>query len=348
MLIAVTGAAGFVGRALVKDLSARGLPVRGLARTRNALSCASHANFESVIVGDIHAGTDWSHSLRDVDCVIHCAARAHILHETASNALAAYRIVNVAGTRHLAEQAATCGVKRLVYLSSVAACVSSAARIRSLAPTGSRVYRVPSLIRKVHGEKTEEGSRFARDDKPMPEDAYGVSKWEAEQALRDVSARTGLEVVIVRPPLVYGPGAKGNFRRLLGLAASGAPLPFGAVCNRRSLAGLANLVDLLIRCVDHPAAAGRTFLVSDGHDLSTPALIRGLRRALGKSPRLLPVPPSILRLAGRITGKAAEVERLIGSLQVDITHTREILGWTPPVSVDEGLRQTAQWYLSQP
>ena len=319
MLIAVTGAAGFVGCALVKDLSARGLPVRGLARTRNALSCASHSNFESVIVGDIHAGTDWSHSLRDVDCVIHCAARAHILPEVGSNALAAYRIVNVAGTRHLAEQAAACGVKRLVYLSSV----------------------------KVHGEKTEEGSRFAQDDKPMPEDAYGVSKWEAEQALRDVSARTGLEVVIVRPPLVYGPGVKGNFRRLLELAASGAPLPFGAVCNRRSLAGLANLVDLLIRCVDHPAAAGQTFLVSDDHDLSTPALVRGLRRALGKSPRLLPVPPPILRLAGRITGKAAEVERLIGSLQVDITHTREVLGWTPPVSVDAGLRQTAQWYLSQ-
>lgn len=320
MLIAVTGAAGFVGCALVKALSTRGLPVRGLVRTRNSLSCSSHSNFENFIVGDIHAGTDWSHSLRDVDCVIHCAARAHILREVASNPLAAYRIVNVAGTRHLAEQAATFGVKRLVYLSSV----------------------------KVHGEKTEAGSRFAHNDKPMPEDAYGVSKWEAEQALREVSARTGLEIVIVRPPLVYGPEVKGNFRRLLGLAASGAPLPFGAVCNRRSLAGLANLVDLLIRCVDHPAAAGQTLLVSDDHDLSTPALIRGLRRALGKSPRLLPVPPSILRLAGRITGKAAEVERLIGSLQVDITHTREVLGWTPPVSVDEGLRQTAKWYLSQP
>lgn len=320
MLIAVTGAAGFVGCALVKALSTRGLPVRGLIRTRNSLSCPSHSNFENFIVGDIHAGTDWSHSLRDVDCVIHCAARAHILREVASNPLEAYRIVNVAGTRHLAEQAATFGVKRLVYLSSV----------------------------KAHGEKTEAGSRFARDDKPMPEDAYGVSKWEAEQALREVSARTGLEIVIVRPPLVYGPGVKGNFRRLLGLAASGAPLPFGAVCNRRSLAGLANLVDLLIRCVDHPAAAGQTLLVSDDHDLSTPALIRGLRRALGTSPRLLPVPPSILRLAGRITGKAAEVERLIGSLQVDITHTREVLGWTPPVSVDEGLRQTAKWYLSQP
>lgn len=310
MLIAVTGAAGFIGCALVKALSARGLSARGLVRSRNSLSCSSDTNVENFIVGDIHAGTDWSPGLSDADCVIHCAARAHIMRETASNALEAYRAVNVAGTHHLAEQAAALGVKRLVCLSSV-------------------------------------GARFAHNDKPMPEDAYGISKWEAEQALREVSARTGLEIVIVRPPLVYGPGVKGNFRRLLRLAASGAPLPLGAVRNQRSLAGLDNLVDLLIRCVDHPAAAGQTFLVSDDHDLSTPALIRRLTRALGKSPRLLPVPPSVLRLAGRITGRAAEVERLIGSLQVDITHTREVLGWVPPVSVDEGLRTTAEWYLNR-
>ena len=318
MLIAVTGAAGFIGGALVKALSTRGLPARGLVRSRNSLSRSSNPH-ENFIVGDIHAGTDWSHGLSDVDCVIHCAARAHIMRETASNALAAYRAVNVAGTRHLAEQAAALDVKRLVYLSSV----------------------------KVNGENTEAGARFAHNDKPMPEDAYGISKREAEQALREVSARTGLEVVIVRPPLVYGPGAKGNFRRLLRLAASGVPLPLGAIRNQRSLVGLDNLVDLLIRCVDHSAAVGQTFLVSDDHDLSTPALIRGLRRALGKSPRLLPVPPSVLRLAGRITGRAAEVERLIGSLQVHITHTREVLGWTPPVSVDEGLRTTAKWYLNR-
>ena len=317
MSIAVTGAAGFIGCALVKALSARGLPARGLVRSRNSLSCSSNPH-ENFIAGDIHTETDWSPGLSGVDCVIHCAARAHIMRETASNALEAYRAVNVAGTRHLAEQAAALGVKRLVCLSSV----------------------------KVNGENTAAGSRFAHNDKPMPEDAYGVSKWEAEQALREVSARTGLEVVIVRPPLVYGPGVKGNFRRLLQLAASGAPLPLGAVRNQRSLAGLDNLVDLLIRCVDHSAAAGQTFLVSDGHDLSTPALIRGLRRALGQSPRLLPV-PSVLRLAGKITGRAAEVERLIGSLQVDITHTREVLGWTPPVSVDEGLRATAEWYLNR-
>ena len=319
MLIAVTGAAGFIGCALVKALSARGLPVRGLVRSRNSLSCSSDTNVENFIVGDIHADTDWSPGLSDADCVIHCAARAHIMRETASNALEAYRAVNVAGTHHLAEQAAALGVKRLVCLSSV----------------------------KVNGENTEAGARFAHNDKPMPEDAYGISKWEAEQALWEVSARTGLEIVIVRPPLVYGPGVKGNFRRLLRLAASGAPLPLGAVRNQRSLAGLDNLVDLLIRCADHPAAAGQTFLVSDGHDLSTPALIRRLTRALGQAPRLLPVPPSVLRLAGRITGRAAEVERLIGSLQVDITHTREVLGWAPPVSVDEGLRATAEWYLNR-
>ena len=241
------------------------------------------------------------------------------MRETVSDALEAYRVVNVEGTRNLAEQAAALGVKRLVYLSSI----------------------------KVNGERTEVGSRFARVDEPLPEDPYGISKWEAEQALWDVSARTGLEVVVVRPPLVYGLGVKGNFRRLLRLVASGVPLPLGAVCNRRSLVGLDNLVDLLIRCVDHPAAAGQTFLISDNHDLSTLTLIRGLARTLGKSPRLLPVPLSILRLAGSITGKAAEVERLIGSLQVDITHTREVLGWTPPMSVDEGLRKTAEWYLSQ-
>ncbi len=241
------------------------------------------------------------------------------MRETASDALQAYRVVNVAGTRNLAEQAAALGVKRLVYLSSI----------------------------KVNGERTEGESRFARNDEPLPEDPYGISKWEAEQALWDVSARTGLEVVVVRPPLVYGPGVKGNFWRLLRLVASGVPLPLGAVCNRRSLVGLDNLVDLLTRCVDHPAAAGQTFLVSDNHDLSTPALICRLARALGKSPRLLPVPPSMLRLAGSITGKAAEVERLIGSLQVDITHTREVLNWIPPMSVDEGLRKTAEWYLSQ-
>ena len=319
MLIAVTGAYGFIGCALYEELFIRGYRVHRLVRTRKPLASASNVHTEDFIVGNIHAQTDWSNALSNIDCVIHCAARAHIMRETESDALEAYRVVNVEGTRNLAEQAVNSGVRRLVFLSSIG----------------------------VNGIFTDGSCRFAHHDCPKPLENYAISKWEAEQALWDVSARTGLEVVVVRPPLVYGPGAKGNFRRLLRLVASGMPLPLGAVCNRRSLVGLDNLVNLLTRCVDHPAAAGQTFLVSDNHDLSTPDLIRRLARALGKSPRLLPVPPSILRLAGSITGKAAEVERLIGSLQVDITHTREVLGWTPPMSVDEGLRKTAEWYLSQ-
>ena len=169
-----------------------------------------------------------------------------------------------------------------------------------------------------------------------------MSKWEAEQALWDVSVKTGLEVVVVRPPLVYGPGAKGNLARLLKLVRSGLPLPLGAVQNKRSLIGLDNLVDLIIRCADHPAAAGQTFLVSDGEDLSTPDLLRHMAEAMGRSARLLPVPVPLLRLAGSALGKRAEIDRLVGSLQIDSSHTRRVLGWTPPVSVQEGIRRMVQ------
>jgi len=262
-------------------------------------------------VGEINSRTDWSAALAGVDCMIHCAARAHVMHETESDALAAYRAVNVDGSRQLAAQAAAAGVRRLVYLSSV----------------------------KVNGEQTAPGAPFSFAGAPAPEDAYGISKWEAEQALWDVSAKTGLEVVVVRPPLVYGPGVKGNLARLLRLARSGLPLPLGAVQNKRSLIGLDNLVDLLIRCVDHPAAAGETFLVSDGEDLSTPDLLRHMAAAMGRSPRLVPVPLPLLRLAGSALGKRAEIDRLVGSLQIDSCHTRQVLGWTPPVSVEEGIRR---------
>lgn len=195
---------------------------------------------------------------------------------------------------------------------------------------------------KVNGERTALGVPFSFSDTPAPEDAYGTSKWEAEQALWDISARTGLEVVVVRPPLVYGPGVKGNLARLLKLVRSGLPLPLGAVQNKRSLIGLNNLVDLLIRCVDHPAAAGRTFLVADGEDLSTPDLLRHMAAAMGRSARLVPVPVPLLRLAGSALGKRAEIDRLVGSLQIDSSHTRRVLGWTPPVSVEEGIRRMVQ------
>jgi nucleoside-diphosphate-sugar epimerase len=236
------------------------------------------------------------------------------MHETAGDALAAYRAVNVDGSRRLAEQAAIAGVRRLVYLSSV----------------------------KVNGEQTLLGAPFLFSNTPAPRDAYGTSKWEAEQGLWEISAKTGLEVVVVRPPLVYGPGVKGNLARLLKLVRLGLPLPFSAVQNMRSLIGLDNLVDLLIRCIDHPAAAGQTFLVSDGEDLSTPDLIRQMAAAMNRSPRLFPLPISLLRLAGSAFGKRAEIDRLVGSLQIDSSHTRRVLGWTPPVSVEEGVRRMVQ------
>ena len=278
-VVAVTGASGFVGAALCGELHARGFAVRGTVRSLHSSFSAS--GVEPVEVANLDAATDWSSALVGVDCVIHCAARAHVMHETEADALAAYRSVNVDGSRRLAEQAAVAGVRRLVYLSSI----------------------------KVNGEQTALGAPLLFSDAPAPEDPYGVSKWEAEQALWVAAANTGMEVVVVRSPLVYGPGAKGNLVRLLKLVRSGVPLPVGAMQNQRSLVGLDNLVDLLIRCVDHPAAAGQTFLVSDGQDLSTPELIRSMASAMDKSPRLIPVPVPLLCLAGRMTGKAAEVDR---------------------------------------
>ena len=314
VLVAVTGVTGFVGQSLGREIASRAFGLRAVVRTVNHASELSYSNSDYIGVGDIYSHTDWSIALTGVDCVIHCAARAHVMHETAGDALAAYRAVNVNGSRRLAEQAAAAGVRRLVYLSSI----------------------------KVNGEKTAHGVPFVFSDAPAPEDAYGSSKWEAEQAIWEISAKTGLEVVVVRPPLVYGPGVKGNLARLLKLVRLGLPLPLGAVQNKRSLIGLDNLVDLLIRCVDHPAAAGQTFLVSDGEDLSTPDLIRHMAGAMGRSAWLFPVPVSVLRLAGSALGKRAEIDRLVGSLQIDSSHTRRVLGWTPPVSVQEGIRRMVQ------
>jgi nucleoside-diphosphate-sugar epimerase len=272
---------------------------------------------ETVAVGDIGAETDWSAALAGVDCVIHCAARAHVLKERAVNPLAAFRVVNVVGTRKLAEKAATMGVRRLIFLSSIG----------------------------VLGVNTNGREPFSIADSPAPRENYGISKWEAEETLWQVAAQTDLEVVVIRPPLVYGPGVRANFLRLLQLVKCGLPLPLGAVDNLRSLVSLDNLVDLLIRCVDHPSAAGHTFLVSDDHDISTPELIFNLADLMGRKARLLPVPPRMLRLGGRLLGRLPEIERLIGSLQVNILHTRERLNWTPPMSVEEGLYRTVRAFL---
>lgn len=257
---------------------------------------------------------DWFDALTGTQAILHLAARAHILHDEAADPLAAYRAVNTAGTLRLAEQAAAAGVRRFVFVSTV----------------------------KVHGESSPPGRPFDETMAPVPEGPYAVSKLEAEQGLAALAARTGMEVVVVRPPLVYGPGVKANFAAMARAVDRGWPLPLGAIDNRRSLIGVDNLVDLLLRCLDHPAAANQAFLASDGEDLSTPEMLRRLGTALGRPARLLPVPQTLLRAGGALLGRGPAVDRLCGSLQVDITKARTLLGWSPPVSVDEGLRRTVE------
>lgn len=304
--VAVTGANGFVGSALVETLVRGGVQARGLVRSASQRG--------QVTIGDIHGQTDWGAALQGVDVVIHCAARVHVMVESEREPIAAFRRINTDGSRRLAEEAARMGVQRIVYVSSI----------------------------KVYGETTPMTPRgpehFRFDDAPSPVDPYGVSKWEAEQAIMEVADRTGLEFVIVRPPLVYGPGVGGNFARLVQLVRRGVPIPFGRVRNYRSLVARQNLVDLLAKCASHPCAPGRVFLVSDDEDVSTPDLVRRIASAMGQPSRLIPVPVWFLRTIGRLTGRSAEVERLLDSLTVDIQATRDILGWDPPVTLDEGIR----------
>lgn len=265
-------------------------------------------------MGELGPGTAWTDALRGVDVVFHLAARVHQLEDTAADPAAEYRRVNAAGTEHLARCAAARGVRRMVLVSSV----------------------------KVNGESREQPYRD--DEAPAPADPYGVSKLEAEQALARVARATGLEAVVLRPPLVYGPGVKANVLRLLRAVDSGLPLPLGGVRNRRSLVFSGNLVDALVACGTHPGAPGHTYLVSDGEDVSTPGLIRAIAAALGRSARLVPVPFPLLRAAGAILGKGAAVERLGGSLMVDSSGIRRELGWAPPFTLREGLERTAAWY----
>ncbi|MCU7904618.1 MAG: SDR family oxidoreductase [Candidatus Thiodiazotropha sp. (ex Epidulcina cf. delphinae)] len=300
----VTGANGFVGRRLCRYLLSRGRTVRGAFRRYSPdwVLC------EPVAIGGVDGDTDWKTALEGVDTVIHLAARVHVMQESEADPLAAFRRVNVAGSAALARQAAVAGVRRLIYLSSI----------------------------KVNGERTA-GTPFRADDPPRPEDPYGQSKWEAELALKQIAAETGLELVIIRPVLIYGGGVKGNLQRLIGLIRRGLPLPLARVNNRRSLLSIRNLLDFLDCCIDHPTAAGEVFLLADGSDLSTPQLLRKLAGAMGLSVRLIPVPVGLLRFAGRLTGRSAVIERLTGDLQVDIEKNRELLGWLPVIDVDEAL-----------
>jgi UDP-glucose 4-epimerase len=308
--VLVTGATGFVGSVLCELLAKAGYVVRAALRSERSLpGCIA----EKVVTGDIGAAADLGAALAGVDAVIHAAARTHVLHDSPRNAELCRR-VNARGTVLLAQAAARAGVRRFVYLSSV----------------------------KVNGEETARA--YSADDKPCPQGAYAVSKWLGEKGLQEVAATTGLQAAIVRPPLVYGPGVGANFLRLLRWVDGGWPLPLGGICNRRSLVSVWNLCDLLGRALTHPAAAGRVWMVSDGDDLSTVELIGRLATLMGRRVRLLPVPAGALRALAAVMGRAAEIDRLCGSLQVDIAPTRRALEWTPPVPLAEGLARTVDWY----
>lgn len=294
MRVVLTGASGFIGKALHSTLQQSGYSV--VAAPRLPCPAEQMKQFASGL---------------PLNAVIHLAARVHVMHDTAADPLTAFREVNLDSTLQLAAQAAAAGVKRFVFISSV----------------------------KVNGEATAVDHPFTERDAAAPQDPYAISKWEAEQGLRQIAASTGMEVVIIRPPLVYGPGVKANFAALMRAVQRGWPLPLGAVHNLRSLVGLDNLVDFIIACVSHPAAANQTFLVSDGADISTPDLVRAMARAAGRPARLLPVPVSVLASLASLLGKRAAVDRLCSNLQLDISKARHVLQWTPPITPDEGLRR---------
>lgn len=308
--VLITGASGFVGARLLRQLREAGVEATGVSRSPapdgELLQCPA-----------LGPDADWMPLLDGVSSVVHCAARVHVMADQEADPLHAYRQANTDGTLTLARQAAEAGVRRFVFLSSI----------------------------KVLGEATAAGTCFSAGTPPRPQDPYATSKLEAENGLREIAAQTGMEVAIIRPPLVYGPGVKANFLSMMRWLHRGLPLPLAAVSNRRSLVALDNLVDLIVTCIDHPAAANQTFLVSDGEDLSTPDLLRRMGRALGKPARLFAVPQGVLEAGASLLGRRATLERLCGSLQVDISATRQTLGWTPPVTVEAALEQTARWFL---
>lgn len=310
----VTGATGFVGRHVCEYLHAAGYRVRAAVRSYAGLP----EEWQQAVIGEIGPDTSWREALRGVEAVVHLASHAPIPAATAEETAAAYRRINVVGSECLARAAAAAGVRRLVYVSTI----------------------------KVNGESTSRDEPFTAAMPPRPQDVYGQSKWQAEQILREIAAKTGLEVVILRPPLVYGPGVRANFLALLRLAERGIPVPLRRVRNRRSMLYVGNLADAVMRCLDAPPARGQTYLLSDGADISTPELLARLAAHLGRRARIWPVPLALLRAFGILLGKSAAIDRLTGSLVVDTSTIHGQLGWTPPYSLDDGLRETARWYLA--
>ena len=317
MRLLVTGSTGFIGGALLARAVLE--PMLEVCGSAPKVAAQGARLADPTFFCDLAPDTDWAEALSGVAAVVHTAARVHIMNDLAQDPLVEFRRVNVAGTLALARQVVEAGVRRFVFISSI----------------------------KVNGEQTLPGRAFAADDVPKPVDPYAMSKHEAEEGLRRLSQESGLEVVIIRPVLVYGPGVKANFLSMMRWIHRGTPLPFGAIHNKRSLVALENLVDLIMTCLHHPLAANQTFMVSDGEDLSTTALLRRVAWALDKPARLIPVPAKILGGVARVLGKGDFVQRLCGSLQVDIIKTRELLGWTPPVSVDEGLEAAAAHFLQE-
>lgn len=302
----ITGYSGFVGSLLCKELkSTHQLYLLG----RKDSDCGV------VFKSNIDANVSFSKALTYIDCVIHSAARVHVMNDTSTDPLAQFRAVNTHGTLNLAKQAAQAGVKRFVFVSSI----------------------------KVNGETTTGKQPFSAKDKRMPEDPYGISKSEAEQQLLELGKRTGMEIVIIRPPLVYGEGVKANFASLMRLVGKGLPLPFRLITkNKRSLVSVYNLVDLIKECIDHPNAANQVFLASDDHDLSTAEMVALMAKVQGKPNLAIPVPVWCFKLAGKLLGKQAIIDRLTGSLQLDITHTKNTLNWSPPYSVEHGFNLAAK------
>jgi len=312
--VLVTGANGFVGSAVLHRLSDEGYSVCGSVRSGNSTKLPEGG---FVIVGDLDAETNWTAALVGKNAVIHTAARVHVMQDSATDPMVDFRKVNVVGTLNLATQAVAAGVSRFIFISTI----------------------------KINGEETVPGQAFRVLGKPYPTDSYAISKFEAEEGLREISVETGMEVVIIRPPLVYGPGVKANFKTMMRWIDSGVPLPLGAIHNQRSFVALDNLVDLIVTCIDHPAAANQTLLAGDGEDLSTTELLQRIGKALGKPARLIPFPVKILTFVASLLGKKDVAQRLCGSLQVDISKARELLGWEPPVSVEEGLRKVAEDFM---